>query len=163
GVLCGAIVALVILTLAGRTRDHLVELSFTTVAAYGSFVLAEHFHASGVLATLTTGLILGNLGGIGGLTERGREAVRAVWDYAAFLANSFVFLLIGMHEAHQPFRAVWLAVLAAIGFVTLGRAAAVYPTCLLFARSSRRVSGSHQHVLFWGGLRGGLALALALG
>lgn len=46
--------------------------------------------------------------------------------------------------------------------MTLGRAAAIYPCCLLFARSSLRVSAKHQHILFWGGLRGALALALAL-
>ena len=45
----------------------------------------------------------------------------------------------------------------------LGRAAAVYPCCLIFARSNLRVSAAHQHILFWGGLRGALALALALG
>jgi monovalent cation:H+ antiporter, CPA1 family len=47
--------------------------------------------------------------------------------------------------------------------VTLGRAVAIYPCCLMFSRSSLRVAGKHQHVLFWGGLRGALALALALG
>ena len=53
-------VAGVALLLMGRTEDHLVEMTFTTVAAYGSFLLAERFHLSGVLATLTAGLILGN-------------------------------------------------------------------------------------------------------
>jgi CPA1 family monovalent cation:H+ antiporter len=163
GLLCGALVAIVILSLTGRTQDHLVELTFTTVAAYGSFLLAEHFQVSGVLATLTAGLMMRNLGGLGGLSDRGREAVEAFWEYAAFLANSLVFLLIGMHEARQNFVSTWLPALAAIGLVTVGRAAAVYPICALFSRSALRVSRPHQHVLFWGGLRGGLALALALG
>jgi CPA1 family monovalent cation:H+ antiporter len=46
--------------------------------------------------------------------------------------------------------------------VTLGRAVAIYPVCALFARSWLKVDLKHQHVLFWGGLRGALALALAL-
>lgn len=67
-----------------------------------------------------------------------------------------------MREAHQDFRSAWRIVLLAIALVTIGRAAAVHPCCALFARSSGRVPARHQHVLFWGGLRGALALALAL-
>jgi monovalent cation:H+ antiporter, CPA1 family len=163
GLLCGAIVAGVVLLLAGRTEDHLVELTFTTVAAYGSFLMAESFGVSGVLATLTAGLMLGNIGTLGVLSARGREAVRAFWEYAAFVSNSLVFLLIGMYESRQNFAAVWFAALVAIAFVMVGRAAAIYPICLAFSKSSLRVSAAHQHVLFWGGLRGALALALALG
>src|ERR1041384_4157015 len=59
---CGGVVAGAVLLLAGATDDHLIEITFTTVAAFGSFLLAEHFHFSGVLATLTSGLILGNVG-----------------------------------------------------------------------------------------------------
>jgi CPA1 family monovalent cation:H+ antiporter len=162
GILCGAIVAGAALLLMGRTEDHLVEMTFTTVAAYGSFLLAERFHLSGVLATLTAGLMLGNLGPRGAISERGKVAVASFWEYAAFVANSFVFLLMGIREAHQNFVAVWLPAIIAIVLVTLGRAVAVYPCCAVFARSSLRVTASHQHILFWGGLRGALALALAL-
>lgn len=163
GVLCGALLAGVLLLISGRTDDHLVEITFTTVAAYGSFLLAEHFHVSGVLATLTAGLMLGSLGSRGAISDKGKEAVEAFWEYAAFVANSLVFLLIGMHEAHRNFAAIWVAAAVAIAAVLLGRALAIYPTCLLFAWSGLRVSYVHQHVLFWGGLRGALALALALG
>ena len=160
---CGIVVAGVALLLMGRTEDHLVEITVTTVAAYGSFLLAEHLHLSGVLATLVAGLMLGNLGPLGVITDRGREAVQSFWEYAAFVANSLVFLLIGMREAHQNFlRAGLLSVLTAIALVTFGRAVAVYPCCALFFRSALRVTARHQHVLFWGGLRGALALALAL-
>jgi CPA1 family monovalent cation:H+ antiporter len=160
--LCGAVVAGVALLLAGRTDDHLVEIAFTTVAAYGSFLLAEHFHLSGVLATLTAGLMLGNIGRLGVLSERGREAVQAFWEYAAFVANSLVFLLIGMRGVSQNFPAAWPSIVVAIVVVMVARAIAVYSCCALYSRSGLRVSARHQHVLFWGGLRGALALALAL-
>jgi len=159
---CGAIVAGATLLLVGRTNDHLVEITFTTVAAYGSFLLAEHLHLSGVLATLMAGLILGNVGPLGAISNRGREAVQAFWEYAAFVANSLVFLLIGMHEARQNFLAGWTSILLAILLVTLARAIAVYPCCALYSWSTLRVSMKHQHIMFWGGLRGALALALAL-
>jgi CPA1 family monovalent cation:H+ antiporter len=163
GVLCGAAVALAALLLAGRTEDHLVEITFTTVAAYGSFLLADRFGGSGVLATITAGLVMGNFKPLAAFSEKGKEAVQAFWEYAAFVANSLVFILIGMHEAHQNFVTIWLPAALAIALVTLGRGFAVYPCCLIFARSSLRVPGKQQHILFWGGLRGALALALALG
>jgi CPA1 family monovalent cation:H+ antiporter len=163
GILCGGAVALAALLLTGRTQDHLVEITFTTIAAYGSFLLADHFGLSGVLATITAGLVMGNFKALGGISEQGKESVQAFWDYAAFVANSMVFLLIGMHEAHQNFVAIWLPAVTAIALVLLSRAAAIYPCCLLFSWSSLRVTAKHQHVLFWGGLRGALALALALG
>jgi monovalent cation:H+ antiporter, CPA1 family len=160
--ICGAVIAGFILLLAGRTKDHLVEITLTTVAAYGSFLLAEELHFSGVLATLTAGLMLGNIGSLGATTDRGRDAVQAFWEYAAFVANSLVFLLIGIREASQNFVARWPDVVVAILTVTLSRAIAVYPWCALFARGKLRVTSQDQHVLFWGGLRGALALALAL-
>ncbi len=159
---CGAVVAGIVLLLAGATDDHLVEITFTTVAAFGSFLLAEHFHLSGVLASLTAGLILGNVGHLA-IAPKERAAVEEFWEYAAFVANSLIFLLIGMRLANQDYGFVWLPALIAIAVVLFGRALAIYPLSLLFARSSLRISIRHQHLLFWGGLRGALALALALG
>jgi CPA1 family monovalent cation:H+ antiporter len=162
GLLCGAAVAGIALLLVGNTQDHLVELALTTVAAYGSFLIAERFQMSGVLATLAAGLTLGNIGSRGRISDRGKEVLQDFWEFAAFVANSLVFLLIGMRVAMQDFRAVWLPAVIAILLVTLGRAAAVYPSCALFAASETRVPMRYQHFLFWGGLRGALALALAL-
>jgi CPA1 family monovalent cation:H+ antiporter len=163
GVICGAAVAIGALLLTGQTKDHLVEITFTTIAAYGSFLLADHFGLSGVLATITAGLVMSNFKAFNSISSRGQEAVQAFWEYAAFVANSLIFLLIGMQEAHQNFLAIWLPALIAIVLVTLGRAIAIYPCCYAFSHSSLRVASKHQHVLFWGGLRGALALALALG
>jgi CPA1 family monovalent cation:H+ antiporter len=163
GLLCGGAVGYGALLLMGRTNDHLVEVTFTTIAAYGSFLLAEDLGLSGVLATIMAGLLMSNCQSPRVLTERGKNTIEVFWEYAAFIANSLVFLLIGMHEASQNFMAVWLPAIAAIAVVLLGRAVAIYPLCALFSRSSLRVPIKQQHTLFWGGLRGALALALALG
>ena len=162
-VVCGAIVGSLAVFLTRRTNDHLVELTFTTVAAYGSFLMAERLHFSGVFAAITSGLIIGNWGALKSLSDRGREAVQAFWEYAAFVANSLVFLLIGIHEATQDLLPIWRATVVAIVLVLIGRALAVYPLSLLFVRSKLRVSLAQQGALVWGGLRGALALALALG
>ena len=163
GIASGALVALMILYVAGKTEDHLVELAFTTVAAYGSFLVAEHFHWSGVLATLTAGLIIGNRSHFGAISHKGRAAVHAFWEFAGFVANSLIFILIGIQEARQTFSSLLLSALLAIGLVLLGRIAAIYPMAALFAKTRQKVSIGHQHILVWGGLRGALALALALG
>ncbi|MGD9842948.1 MAG: cation:proton antiporter, partial [Steroidobacteraceae bacterium] len=120
GILSGAAVGFVLMFLAGRTTDHLVEITFTTLAAYGSFFAAEHFHFSGVLAALTAGLVVGNYGALGSISAAGRDAVESFWEYVAFVVNSIIFMLIGGREAQQHFTDIWPAALAAITLVTLG-------------------------------------------
>lgn len=163
GVVCGAAAIFV----AGRTDDHLIESALTAVAAYGSFLAADHFGASGVLATVAAGLMMGNLGvlaeGAGpfALSSQGRAFVVAFWEFAAFLANSLVFLMIGLALADVRVRSfAGLAIVIALAL--LGRAAAVYPLSLVFARSRWKIALAQQHFLWWAGLRGALALALAL-
>ncbi|MBW4330682.1 cation:proton antiporter [Stakelama sp. CBK3Z-3] len=158
----GAAVAVPLVAIAGRTTDRLVEVTITMLIAYGSFLLAEHFHCSGVLATLTAGLIVGNYGFLGSISDTGRPAVLNHWEYVAFLANSVIFLLIGVRETQMPILAVIEAAGAATALSLLGRAAAVYPVMVAFARTRLAVPWKYKHVLFWGGLRGALALALAL-
>jgi len=163
GVLCGVACSFTLLLLAGRTVDPLIEITLTTLAAYGSFYLAEHLHCSGVLAALAAGLVAGNYGLRGSHPFGGREAVQSFWDYVAFVVNSLIFLLIGTSMTQQNFNDLWLPGLLAIVLVTLGRAVAIYPVCAMFRFGALRVDLRDQHILFWGGLRGALALALALG
>lgn len=166
GIIIGILVAGAALLVAGRTDDHLVEITLTTIAAYGSFLFAEHFHMSGVLAALAAGLVVGNVGWTGwmgcSISASGREHLISFWEYAAFLSNSIVFILIGGHEASQATRLFTPAAALAIGLVLIGRMAAVYPLCALFTMSRLKIDIRYQHILVWGGLRGALALALAL-
>src|ERR1017187_4468717 len=168
GILVGLACGRVAIALAGRTSDYLVETTVTAVAAYGSFLLAEHFHFSGVLATVAAGLLMGNLGVLREseeqvLSSSGRTFVVAFWNFAAFIANSLVFLLIGLSVANIPFEGLGAtALLSTIGLVLVGRALTVYPLCLLLRHSTWAIPTKEQHILWWGGLRGALALALAL-
>ena len=163
GVSVGIVVALIALLIIGKTKDHLAELTLTTFAAFGSFWAAEQFHLSGILATMATGLLIGNRLGHGSITERGEESMEHFWEFAAFVSNSIIFIVLGINLASQRFSQSTLAILVAIIAVIAGRAVAVYPLSVIFARSKLAISLSHQHTLFWGGLRGALALALALG
>ena len=167
GIVVGAVVAGAALLAAWRTEEHLIETALTAVVAYGSFLAAERLHVSGVLATVTAGLLLGNLGVLAEpetpttLTPRGREFVLAFWEFAAFVANSFVFLLIGLALARVGLPAD-ARLIGIVALALVGRAAAVYPVALPFAPTRWKITWPEQHFLWWGGLRGALALALAL-
>jgi CPA1 family monovalent cation:H+ antiporter len=164
GLLCGGAAIFVI----GRAEDYLIETAVTTVTAYGAFLIAEHLGCSGVLATVAAGLLIGNLGilaeqGPRGLSSRGRDFLIAFWEFVAFLANSMIFLLIGLTIAGTKFNALSVTALLFVNLLVLaGRFLSVYPLCACFAASSRRIPMKEQHILWWGGLRGALALALVL-
>jgi CPA1 family monovalent cation:H+ antiporter len=163
GIFCGGLVGGLVLLIIGKTRDHLVELSMTTLAAFGSFWIAEHFHMSGILATTTAGLLVGNLTAFGPITEKGERSIEHFWEFAAFVVNSVIFIMLGINLASQDFAKASVPIIVAILAVIVGRAVAVYPCSALFAGSSLKIEAKHQHILFWGGLRGALAIALALG
>jgi len=163
GLLIGGLCAGIALFLTSTTDDHLVELALSTVAAYGSFLIAEDFRASGVLSTLTVGLLIGNFGLPTAYSDKGRAFIMDFWEFIAFIANSIIFFLIGVRQANQNFVSSLGMISIAVIVVTLGRAFAIYPLSALFAKSKLKIEMNHQHILFWGGLRGALALALALG
>jgi monovalent cation:H+ antiporter, CPA1 family len=168
GVAIGVIVGLLALLVAGRTGDRLVEIAVTVAAAYGAFLTAENFHCSGILATVAAGLLIGAVGVRAGnqrlgLSHQGRTFALEFWEFLAFIANSLVFLLIGLAVSHLRFTALgYVPILIMIVLMLLGRAAAVYPIALLFSSTRYEIGSRGQHLLWWGGLRGALALALAL-
>ena len=162
GVMIGIAVSGATLVVVGRTDDPLVEITLTAITAYGSFLLAEQVHASGIISALSAGLMIGSLGDRI-LSDAGRERVRPAWEFFAFLANSMIFILIGMNLADQPLLTLGAKAAAlAIVLVLAGRGLSVYPLAALFRPTRWRLPASFQHSLFWGGLRGALALALAL-
>jgi CPA1 family monovalent cation:H+ antiporter len=154
------------LLLASRSSEHVVEVALTVLAAYGAFLAAEEAHASGILATVVAGLVVGNLGVLSKRTEISEKAkafALEFWEFAAFFANSVVFPLIGVAIGATTFAPrMLLPLIAIIALVLAARAITVYPLTLAFARTSQAVPMPFQHVLWWGGLRGALALALAL-
>lgn len=163
GVVIGLLIGASASFLAKRADDYLVEITFSLYAAYSSFLLAEAFHVSGVLATVSAGIWLANQKNSRGTIDPHKEQLLVFWEFIAFAANSLIFLLIGMHVG----RDFSLRQLPLIGLVILlslsGRALCVYVTLLPLNKRRTAVTIPQQHVLFWGGLRGALALALALG
>lgn len=162
GIAAGGLIGFLTLFFAGRTDEPLIEVSLTTLAAYASFIVAEHYHLSGVIATLTAGILLGNLGSLGSMTDKNRHLLEFYWEFVAFLANSLIFLLIGIRLAHREFAPYFGPICFTIVLTLIGRAAAVYLPLTFFRWSASKVDLRQQHVLVWGGLRGALALALVL-
>ena len=153
----------------GPVDDHLVELTISVVLAYGSYILADQVHLSGVIATVTAAIVLGNVGPGRALTETGSDAIDTVWEFFAYLLTAVVFLLVGL--AIPPARL--LDSIVPIAWAIVGdpdRARARRSTCCSVVPRDWRVARAWPsglptgwlHVLFWAGLRGAVAVAMAL-
>lgn len=154
----GFVLGLLASFIISRVNDYLIETAITFVLAYGAFILAEMLHVSGVLAVVAAGLVNGNIGPRG-MSSTTRIVVVNFWDFMSFLANSFVFLLIGLVVDLPLLTFNWPAILWGILAALLTRFIVIYG---LFPRSAK-ISRKWKHVLYWGGLRGAISLALVLG
>jgi len=157
GLLVGMIIGLLINSVIARINDHLVETTITFISAYGAFMAGESLHVSGVLAVVTTGLIVGNYSQKH-MSSTTRIAVTSFWEFVSFLANSFIFLLIGIEVDVFVLWENWQPILLAIGAVLVVRAMVIYISSLFL----RTIPKAWQHIMVWGGLRGAISLALAL-
>jgi len=157
GTLIGIALGTLISQFINRIDDPLVETTLTTVLAFGAYLIAESLHVSGVLAVVAAGIVNGNVGP-SGMSPTTRVVVFNFWEYAAFLSNSLVFLLIGLTIDMDIMIANWQAIGWAILGALLARMVSIYG----FSLFNREISWKWKHVLFWGGLRGAIALALAL-
>jgi CPA1 family monovalent cation:H+ antiporter len=157
GLIVGFVLGWMVSRLIAQINDHLVETTLTTVLAFGSYLLAEQLHVSGVLAVVVAGLVNGNIGPRG-MSPTTRIVVFNFWEYMAFLANSAVFLIIGLQLDLPALLNNWQVILWAIAAVLASRIVVIYG----LSRLGREMPATWRHVLFWGGMRGGIALALAL-
>jgi Na+:H+ antiporter len=139
-----------------------IEITLTTVLAYSSYLVAQSLHLSGVIATVSAGLMIGNLGARVGMSARTRIALWSFWEYFSFVINSLVFLLIGLQVRVGTLLHTWRATLLAIGTVILGRIVSVYGLVPISNLFNTKIPLRWQHVLVSGGIRGALSLALAL-
>jgi CPA1 family monovalent cation:H+ antiporter len=162
GLAVGLVIGTIASVLTSYFDDHLLEITLTTIVAYGSFLLAEGMHVSPVIAVLAAGLIVGNYGRRRGMSPTTQLAVNSFWEYAAFVVNSLVFLLIGL-EVQLPSLLGGLKEISwAVLGMLVGRAVSTYGLLPLTNRFTEPLPFRWQHILFWGGLRGSLSIALVL-
>jgi len=162
GVAIGAAIGFGASKIIQMVDDPMIEITLTTLAAYGSFLAAEHFHYSGVMATVVAGMLCGNYGATTGMSPSTRIAVESFWQYVAFALNSCVFLLIGFEVQFEAMLASWKAIVVAWVAVTAARAFVIYGVSVLLKRSRESFPWSWSAVLTWGGLRGSLSMVLVL-
>ncbi len=161
GVLLGAVLGWLASWLVALVDQHLTEMAVSVAVAYGAFLAADSLHLSGVLATIAAAMTLGHLGRSRGwvFTHRSDEVLADLWDFLAFAANAGLFLLIGLQVSvaglrDHPEAVVW-GVVAALA----GRAVVAYGGAVVLGWLRFPVSLPESHLLFWGGLRGAVALA----
>ncbi len=168
GLVLGYIVSEIVLA---RVDDGLIETTTTMALAYGSYLIAESageivgrsFHFSGILAVVAAGLTVGSLG-LKNTSPNTRQTLEHSWELLTFLVNSLVFLFIGLTISLSSLVDHAGEVALAVATVLLVRVVVVYGLTGIGNRlePARRISMPYQHVMFWGGLRGAISLALAL-
>ncbi|MBK9262146.1 MAG: Na+/H+ antiporter [Polyangiaceae bacterium] len=163
GLLVGALVGFAASQVIRRIDEAMIELTVTMIAAYGSFVIAERFHTSGVMATVVAGMLCGNYAAHVGMTPTTRIAVETFWEYLAFALNSIVFLLIGFEVELTSLLATWKPIVTAFVVVILARAFVVYGVSLILRPTRGRIPWAWSAVTTWSGLRGALSMVLVLG
>jgi CPA1 family monovalent cation:H+ antiporter len=164
GLMVGYVVARTIATI----DDHLIELTLSLAAAYGTYLVADQLHQSGIIATVVAGVVIGNHGRSIGMSARTQEALDIVWEFFAFLLTALVFLLVGLAIDLGGLVEALPSVVWGVVAILAGRALVIY---LVFGPASRlavrlrggdRVPLAWLHVMFWAGLRGAVAVAMAL-
>jgi monovalent cation:H+ antiporter, CPA1 family len=145
-----------------RVDNYQVEVLLTLALATGGFTLAEAVHVSAPIAVVVAGLFIGNQGRTFAMSKKTEEHVDAFWELVDDILNALLFLLIGLEVLVLSFTAPFLwAGLAAVAAALLARAVSVAGTVGLM-RAWRAFEPGTIRVLTWGGLRGGLSVAMAL-
>lgn len=162
-VLVSVVIGFGISYLAQRFDLPLVEQSLTLVSAYGTYVITEKLGGSGVIGVVTVGLILDNFGSRIGMNPRTQLLITEVWEFVAFFVNSIVFLVICDQVKYGSLKENLGLIGITIGAIILTRAIAIYglgSASNWLAKS--QISMSDRTVLWLGGLRGSVSIALAL-
>ncbi len=165
----GVAVGWVLAILAGYTlgaieSDPAIEITLTTILAYFSFIIAEHvFHVSGIMAVVAAGLMIGSWGK-SKISPSTSEFMEHFWEYLAFVANALIFIMVGLViDPVVLWESIDLIALVVVAML-ISRAIVIFGVVPLLGRlpGSEGIGMPFQMVMYWGGLRGAIALAIVL-
>tara|TARA_B100000953_G_scaffold271217_1_gene241933 strand:+ start:1128 stop:3557 length:2430 start_codon:yes stop_codon:yes gene_type:complete len=161
GIIIGVITSEILHRIHANISAYLI---MSIVVAYSSFAISEHLmHVSGVMAVVSSAITLGLLG-VSRIPQRERETVDETWDVLALVCNSLLFLLVGLSVDVSLLFSHVDTIFIAIILVLIARAAGVYTlvpaTVKIF--NLPKVSMNERHIMWWGALKGGLAIAIVL-
>lgn len=163
GIGVGGLIGFGISYLTQRFDLPLVEQSLTLLSAYGTYLVTEELGGSGVIGVVTVGLILGNFGSRIGMNPRTRLLVSEFWEFIAFFVNSIVFLLIGDQIDILGLIDKWELIIVSILAMVIIRAISIFGLGTISNLiTQENISWQEKIVLWWGGLRGSVSVALAL-
>jgi len=162
GALLGLAIGVLAYWMLKRVNNYQVEVIITLALVMGGYALADRVHTSGPIAIVVAGLLIGNQGRAFAMSEVTRERLDDFWELIDEILNALLFMLIGLEVLVMPFtRALLIAGLLAVVITLFARWASVGGAVLLM-RSFRSFSPGMMGILTWGGLRGGISVALAL-
>jgi CPA1 family monovalent cation:H+ antiporter len=164
GLLLGWLLGLLTGLVLGWVQDHFIEITLTTVLAYASFILAEQVvHVSGVMAAIAAGLTISGWGRMR-ISAPVRAYLERFWEYIAFIVNALIFLMVGLRVDLNALWSTGGLLLVVIAAMLVSRAIVVFGLMALVRKvpASKAFSRAYQTVIFWGGLRGAIALAIVL-
>jgi CPA1 family monovalent cation:H+ antiporter len=165
GALVGGLCGYIIYRIIKLTDDHLLEVALTVVLVFGTPLIAEYLHCSGIIAIVVAGLMIGK-GRLSCMTAKGHETAETFWEIIDFILNSLIFLIIGIELqviGKNDLVAFKWPILVAVLFVLISRALVVYLTLYGCNRILKQtVPPKWSHILFWGGLRGTIPIILML-
>jgi CPA1 family monovalent cation:H+ antiporter len=162
GLAFGFVIGWIALYMIGKTVNYQVEIMVTLAVAMSGYAVAEHVHVSAPIAIVVAGLMIGSRGRATALTEATRYRLDDFWELVDEILNAVLFVIIGLEVlAISMTGELILAGLFAIPLVLFARLVSVgLPFGLL--RRHRHFEPGFLSILTWGGLRGGISVALAL-
>lgn len=165
GAFVGWILAVITGQLLGSIEsDPDIEITLSTILAYFSFIIAEHvFHVSGIMAVVAAGMVIGSWGK-SKISPSSVSFMEHFWEYLAYLANVLIFLMVGMQiELAILWENIDLIFLV-VGGMLISRAIVVFGIVPLVGKipGTEPIGLPYQMVMYWGGLRGAIALAIVL-
>ena len=162
GVVFGLVVGFIAYRLLKSIDDYTAEILITLAVVTGGYALAQSLHTSGPLAVVVAGLFIGNRGRLLAMSDTTREHLDTFWELIDEILNAVLFVLIGLELLVLDLRASYLwAVLLAVPVVLGARLVSVNIPISLF-RLRRTFLPYTVRLMVWGGLRGGISVALAL-
>lgn len=165
----GALVGWALALIVGETlglieEDPAIEITLTTILAYFSFIVAEHlFHVSGIMAVVAAGLTIGSWGR-SKISPSTEDFMEQFWEYLAYLANALIFLMVGMQIDLVVLVNSLDLIASVVVAMLVSRAVVIFGLMPLVGKvpGSEAIGVPFQQVMYWGGLRGAIALAIVL-
>lgn len=146
-----------------KVDDHTIEVLISIILAYSSFIIAESFHFSGVMAVVAAGILIGNKGTSMAMSPTTRLSINNFWEIAVFVVNSLIFLMIGIAIHIFTFIEFGFIILVGIISMVLVRSLIIYILVPISTDKRDRIPLKWQHIINLGGIHGSIPIALVLG